>query len=281
MKKRALQIIQTLLTIALIGIVAWKANDFLLTVDWNSIPAIWLQVIAAALLFLLGYIMLAEHWLLVAREIVPDLPAVHRLAFFASQPYKYLPTSFFTLSFRAHYAKKLGMSLKDSTKAQLIENINIVSGALLLGTITWFLMIDARVGIGLVVVLAIFFGLLWKYHHVDMHVGTAKLKLHMRCWIRGYLIVLAAWFVVGIGFYVLASALQPDVTWLKAIAATDYAFAAGIVAVFAPGGIGVRELVFTSFEFVASTVVVWRCITFVIDIVLGVVTIGLIARRQK
>ncbi len=281
MKKRALQIIQAILTLALILVVAWKANDFLVRVDWGMIPSAWFEVVIAAVLFLLGYVLLAEHWLLVAREIVPDLPAKHRLAFFASQPYKYLPTSFFTLSFRAHYAHKLGMSLKDSTKAQLIENINMVSGAVLLGTIAWYVFIDGRVGAMLLAVLGAFFALLWKYHHVDLHVGAAKIKLHMRCWIRGYLIVLAAWLIIGMGFYVLAHALQPDVDFLRAVAATEYAFSAGIVAIFAPGGIGVREFVFSSFGFVASTVIVWRCITFVVDILLGVGAITIVARDQQ
>lgn len=281
MKKRAVQIIQVILTLALIAIVVFKAKDFLVAVEWGRIPTIWPEMVTSAALFTVGYIMLAEHWLLVAREIVPELSSRHRLAFFASQPYKYLPTSFFTLSFRAHYARKLGMSLRESTKAQLIENINMVTGAVLLGTVALFLSLDVRVGVGMIAAISIFFALLWKYHHVDMHVGAAKLKLHMRCWIRAYLLVLAAWFVIALGFYILASSLQSHVGFLRAVAATEYAFSAGIVAVFAPGGIGVRELVFTTFGFAASTVIVWRCITFVVDIVLGVVAIGFIAKSRK
>jgi uncharacterized membrane protein YbhN (UPF0104 family) len=70
------------------------------------------------------------------------------------------------------------------------------------------------------------------------------------------------------------------VTILKGVAASSIATASGMMVIFAPGGIGVREAVFSWFGFVASTIIVWRCITFVVDIVMGVISIAMIARRH-
>lgn len=104
-KQRLLQVLQITLTLSLVIFIALKAQVFLENVEWSRIPGVWPNIILAAIFFAMGFCVLSHHWLLVAREIVPGITSRQRLAFFASQPYKYLPTSFFTLSFRALYAK--------------------------------------------------------------------------------------------------------------------------------------------------------------------------------
>ena len=279
-RRRLLQLTQVVLTIALFAFILLKAQDFLEQVNWSSIAGVWPDIVLAACFFALGFGALSQHWLLVAREIVPTVSSRQRFAFFASQPYKYLPTSFFTLSFRALYAKELGMSVKDSSKAQLIENINIVAAAFLVASLAWLSAVDLFYGLLAVVGISIVFAFLWKNHHINIHLYKTNSILHMRCWIRAFMWAMLAWTLVGGGFFLLAVSLQENVTFLQAIAATGYAFGAGILAVFAPGGIGVREVIFSSFGFIASTVIVWRCITFVIDLVLGAISILLIRRSH-
>lgn len=275
-KKRLFQAVQIALTIALIIFIAMKAQSFIAEVDWGSVRNVVPSIMLAALFFAMGYVVLAQHWLLVAREIVPKTPSRQRLAFFASQPYKYLPTSFFTLSFRALYAKKLGMSVRDSTKAQLVENMNIVASAFLIATVALVVLVDIRYGVLVLVGIAGVFAFLWKNHHINIRIYKTDSVLHMRCWIKAFLLAMLAWFLVGVGFFLLATSLQANTTFLNSLIATGYAFGAGILAVFAPGGIGVREAIFSSFGFIASTVVVWRCITFVVDLLLGAISIALI-----
>ena len=280
-KQRLLQVLQITLTLSLVIFIALKAQIFLDEVEWSKIPAVWPNIVLAAVFFAMGFCVLSHHWLLVAREIIPGITSRQRLAFFASQPYKYLPTSIFTLSFRALYAKKLGMSVGDSSKAQVIENLNIVGAAFVLASITWVMALNLTNGLILVALLGIIFAILWKNHHINIRIYKTKTVLHMRCWIKAFLLAMSAWFLVGVGFFCLATGLQENVSILNAIAATGYAFGAGILAVFAPGGIGVREVIFSSFGFVASTILVWRCITFVIDIVLGTISIWLIERSHR
>lgn len=275
-----LRLLQIILTIGLIVFISVKAQDFLHQVEWSLIPSVWPHIIVSALLFTLGYFALAEHWLLVAREIIPNMTSRQRLAFFASQPYKYLPTSFFTLSFRALYAKKIGMSVKDSSKAQLIENGNIVSGALIIGGLAWIGLYSIAyllLAMGIIILILV---VLWKNHHINLHIRGTDAHLHIRCWIKAFLLCLLAWIAVGFGFFVLATGLQDEVSVFSSVAASGFAFGAGILAIFAPGGIGVREVIFSSFGFIASTVIVWRCITFLIDLILGAISIILIERSH-
>jgi hypothetical protein len=191
--------------------------------------------------------MLAQHWLLVAREIIPKISSNQRLAFFASQPYKYLPTSLFTLSFRAKYAKKLGMGLKDSSKAQIIENINMVGTALTLAGVLLLFFWSNLFGIVALASLGFFAVILWKNHHITIHIFKTGIKFHMRCWLKAVGWCLMAWSVIGCGLYVLAASLEPNVNIFKSIAASSLATGSGMLVIIAPGGIGVREAVFASF----------------------------------
>lgn len=278
--KKTLKYIEIILTVALLAFIAIKSQSFLKTVDWSRIPDIWFSILISAILFTIGYAMLAQHWLLVAREIIPKISSNQRLAFFASQPYKYLPTSLFTLSFRAKYAKKLGMGLKDSSKAQIIENINMVGTALILAGVLLLFFWSNLFGIIALASLAFFAVILWKNHHITIHIFKTGIKFHMRCWLKAVGWCLMAWSVIGCGLYVLAASLEPNVNIFKSIAASSLATGSGMLVIIAPGGIGVREAVFASFGFISSTIIIWRCITFAVDIIIGVLSIGVIARRR-
>lgn len=278
--KKILKYIEVILTIALLAFIAIKSQDFLKTVDWSRIPDVWFSILIAAILFTIGYSMLAQHWLLVAREIIPKITSSQRLAFFASQPYKYLPTSLFTLSFRAKYAGKLGMGLKDSSKAQIIENINMVGTALILAGVLLLFFWNSLIGVIAIAGLGFFAAILWKNHHITIRVFKTGIKLHMRCWLKAVGWCLMAWTVVGCGLYVLAASLEPNINIFKSIAASSLAIGSGMLVIIAPGGIGVREAIFASFGFIASTIIIWRCITFVVDIIIGVLSIYVIERRR-
>jgi uncharacterized membrane protein YbhN (UPF0104 family) len=278
--KKILKYIEIILTLALLIFIAIKAQDFLKSVDWSRIPDIWFSIFISSVLFTIGYSMLAQHWLLVAREIVPKITSSQRLAFFASQPYKYLPTSLFTLSFRAKYSKKLGMGLKDSSKAQIIENINMVGTALMLAGVLLLFFWNSFLGVIAIASLGFFAAILWKNHHITIHIFKTGIKFHMRCWLKAVGWCLMAWSVVGCGFYVLAASLEPNVNIFKSIAASSLAIGSGMLVIIAPGGIGVREAVFASFGFIASTIIIWRCITFIVDIIIGFLSIYAIERRR-
>lgn len=281
MKKNILKILEISLTSALLIFIIIKAQEFAHLIRWESIPNAFLEITLSAILFFLGYAALSYHWLLVTREIKPNTPSKQQLAFFASQPYKYLPTSLFTLSFRAKYAKKLGLNLLDSSKAQIIENVNMVGSSLIFGATVWLYAINFWYGIFVSLLVIAAGGILWRHHHITLRLKGEKVTLHLRCWIKAILWCFIAWTLVGLGFFVVASGIEGSLRLLPAVSASSIAIGSGMLAIFAPGGIGVREVIFYYFGFSLSVIILWRCITFIIDIMMGIIAIVWIERHQK
>lgn len=277
MNKKFLKYLQLLLTIALIAFIVLKAGDFFRKVDWQVIADNWLMVVLSGVLFVCGYLFLAWHWLAVCRLVDSKTSSKQWLAFFASQPYKYLPTSIFTFSSRANFAAKFGMSLKHSTQAQVIENFNLIGSALITGVI--LLLLLTNILLSLVITLAVIAVVLLLWHQKSLVV--LKLPIDLRKWVSSLGIVTVGWLVIGLGFFVLALGLESRFEPILAIAASNFATGLGIIAFFAPGGIGVRELVFSYLLFASGTILIWRLTTFTVDIVVGAWAIWTISRSQK
>lgn len=278
-KRIILTVIQVILSIALIVFIFFQAEEFFSQVDWSQFVEHWLAVIVSGLFFLCGYFFMALHWQKVCQLFETDINKKQWLAYFASQPYKYLPTSIFTFSFRAVYAKKLGLNLKKSSEAQLVENANLIGSSLTLGLLFFVLATNILYGVIIAIFLTIVVGLLWQ--HKTFIIPIVSLKLDLREWLKSVSIVSFGWIVMGLGFYILSLNLESKVDILTAIAANSLATGFGILAVFAPGGIGIRELVFSFFMYASTTILLWRLTTFVVDIVVGVFSIWAISRSQK
>ncbi len=279
MNKKLLDIIQTALLIALIVFIVLKAGDFFRNVDWQVIADNWPIVILSGALFVCGYIVLAWHWMSVCRIVDANANKKQWLSFFASQPYKYLPTSIFTFSSRATFAAKFGMSLKKSTEAQVIENINLIGSALTLGGLLLLYKYHFLIGIFVTVILALLAMILWQEHSVK--IPRINFNLNLRKWAVTVAIVSLGWLIIGLGFFVMVIGLEGRVEPILAIAASNLATGLGILAVFAPGGIGVRELIFHYLSFASGTILIWRLTTFVVDIVFGAWAGWAISRSRK
>lgn len=226
----------------------------------------WLAV--SALLYAGFYAVLAWHWQLVARSVDPSVHAKLWLSAFASQPFKYLPSSLFMFSFRAKYSHDLGFPLKRSTKAQLLENGNFVLAAFVLAG--WLFSFGAgataATAATLALTFAVGFGLAF-----DRTVRVPKLgAMAARRETLLLLICMAAWAVAGVAFWAVLQAFGISYGVPQAIAVNALAFAVGILAVFAPGGLGIRELVFAANGVAAPPVVLWRLVTLAVDVVVGV-----------
>lgn len=277
MNKKLLKILQILLTLALIVFIALKAGDFFRKVDWQVIANNWLMIVLSGGLFVCGYMILAYHWLSVCRLVDSKTNPKQWLAFFASQPYKYLPTSIFTFSSRAHFASKFGMSLKLSTQAQVVENLNLIGSALVTGVILLLLLTNILLSLVTIFVVLVIVILLW--HKKSLVI--LKLPIDLRKWIGSLSIVTVGWLVVGLGFFVMTLGLEGRFEPILAIASSNFATGLGIVAFFAPGGIGVREFVFASLSFASGTILIWRLTTFATDIVSGAWAAWIISRDQR
>lgn len=278
MSKKLLNYIQIALTIALIVFIFLKAGEFFEKVDWNAIANNWPSVIVAGAVFALGYVFMAQHWAFVCRIITPKTGKKQWLAFFASQPYKYLPTSIFTFSSRATFAKRLGMDFRQSTEAQVLENINLIGTAIIIGFL--FLLMQYNFLYALVAIAAA--GLLCATIGAKGTITVPKLKvtIDLKKWLFSLAIVSAGWLIMGLGFFILVIGLEGRIEPVLSIAANSLATGFGITAVFAPGGIGVRELIFSYLSFASGTILTWRLTTFVVDILVGIWA-GWTISRQK
>ncbi len=268
-----------MLTVALVVFIFVQAETFFSKVRWSIVVDNWVSIVVAGILFLVGYMFMALHWYRVAKMIDSTTKKKQWLAYFASQPYKYLPTSFFTFSFRAVYAKKLGLNVRQSSEAQVIENANLVGSALVLGMICAVYITNVMFGCIFTLLIAMVICILWIQKKFD--VPFVSKQLDLRLWLKTVAIVSCGWVVMGLGFSVVSSAIELKTDALVAVAANSLATGFGIIAVFAPGGIGVRELVFSFFAYSSTTILIWRLTTFVVDIVAGAVSIWMIERSQK
>lgn len=278
MNRKIINILQILLTIALVVFIIFKAGDFFQQVDWQVITDNWLIIIISGLIFLCGYIFLAWHWLVVCRLVDSKTNSKQWLAFFASQPYKYLPTSIFTFSSRANFAYKFGMSLKHSSEAQVIENINLIGSALVIGGI--LLLISTYFWLGLAAVLLAILFCIAVWYKRSIKVPILQLTIDLRDWLKTLSVVSLGWLIIGLGFFVIVSGLEGRSVPFLAIAASNLATGLGILAFFAPGGIGIRELVFHYLSFASGTILIWRLTTFTVDIVVGTWAGWIISRRR-
>lgn len=233
----------------------------------------WL--VAAGAVQALFYGVLAAHWQYITKHIEPNVSNSQWLALFAAQPYKYLPTSIFTLTFRAKYAKKLGMSVKRSSLAQLVENLSMLAAATAVVVAIWLSTHDepALATIAFIVCLTGFvvgFEVLSRVKY-GIHFPVKK-RLAI------FFMAVFAWIVSGIAFFLVIVGLDQQTRLVEAIGANAAAIEAGIIAVFAPGGIGIRELVYGLFNVGALVIVAWRLVTTVVDMIVGPIAWGVIRR---
>jgi hypothetical protein len=279
MNKKIINYLQLLLTVILIVFIVAKAGDFLEHVDWQTIANNWPTIIIAGLIFMGGYVVLAWHWLAVCRIIDSKVNPKQWLAFFASQPYKYLPTSLFTFSSRANFAYKFGMSVKHSSEAQLIENLNLIGSGLAIGGILLLLNTQILLGIFTIIIIGLACALVWNQK--SLKIPKTKFVLDLRKWLKSVAIVSLGWIIMGLGFFVMVIGLEGRVEPFLSIAASSLATGLGILAFFAPGGIGIRELVFHYLSFASGTILIWRLTTFTVDIAIGAWAGWAISRSQR
>lgn len=238
--------------------------------NFSGLSNNWWMLILAFICFVLFYVILSFHWLKVCKIVDPDTKSVQALAYFASQPFKYLPSSIFSFSFRAKYAKQLGMSVKKSTYAQLLENFNILGSGLVV-SVTFFVFTHSiMLGILCLIVFALVAYLSVRFKvEVKVPLTKGKCILYIYKLVPSFLLITCAWVVSGLSFWLVSNSLNCTIDLGLAISANAAAFVVSILAVFAPGGIGVRELTLSLFAVQNSAIILWRLVTFTADMIIG------------
>lgn len=279
-KKLTLKLVSSLLTLAAIYFGFRYFISVVSSLKLENISFNYAFLLISVLLFVGFYILLSIHWKRVCMAF-DDKQDKQYLSFFASQPYKYLPTSLFTFSFRAKYSKELGMSLKKSSIAQLVENFNMLSTGVGVGSL-FYLAYTGRAFIAMILVGLLFAVLYFSPDIFNVNVKERKLSVDKTEQLMNMGLTTIAWVLSGLSFYILGKALGVEnIGLVEAIASNALAYTMGIFAFFAPGGIGVREWIFNIFNTANIAILSWRILTFIMDILLGIFAIVRIGNAKK
>ena len=217
----------------------------------------WGRIALSYLLFSLYLFNRALIWHWMTRKFGCSIPLPEALAaWFYSLLGKYLPGKVFLLAGRLHFYQRQGRSPLRISMSFMLESICVLSAnvlVLLVAPLFADLPLVARYRGPALILLALFL-LAIRPRHMEM-VANPLLKLARRPPISlpvGYREMLAVvvvfainWLLLALGLYFLVSAIYPlELSYLFYLCGS-FALAStiGILALFAPAGIGVREAV--------------------------------------
>jgi len=231
----------------------------LVRADYLHIPTIHdpVKLIVSLLLLFAGFLLNSLSWSRLLRHTpyrVRDREGIasHGLAIFG----KYIPGKFWVIMGRAEYlALRSGHSRKDLASLSLDAQFIALWTALLLGTIGIICVKGGKLyGIAVLLLfvllsLVIFTPLLhrlaeWLLSKIfRKHVKVPRLSLDKV--IRAMLWYLLSWLTWSAAFWLLAASLVEGALPLSIAFAFALGGSIGILSIFAPGGLGVREGVLT------------------------------------
>ena len=167
---------------------------------------------------------------------------------------KYIPGKIFFLGARLYYYHQEGISKKKITFCFLLENICTLLGAAFLFLFS-LMFIDnptlQQYKLALFILLILFFivvhpTVISKLSNIPLRIFKKEpltLNIKYRDILQLILLFIVNWIIVGIGFYVLVYSFYPiDLQYLFYVSgAFGLSVIIGILSLFAPAGIGVRE----------------------------------------
>ena len=231
-------------------------------------------VVAAIFIYSIFFFLFSVHWAYALHIIEKrHLSRRHVLAFFASQPYKYLPSSIFSMSARSIYSKKVGASgISSTAKAQVLEYASIFGSGLLIIAL-------ARTGLSFSIIAPIC-GLILVSLFL-MNPGHYREANRVYRYLTLLSIALASWLVAGLSLYLTVHSVGSTISFSKAVYLNAATLLASLAAVFVPAGIGVREAIFFSQNVSTPAVLIWRALSVLVDLVGGLLAIYKINKQKS
>ena len=237
--------------------------------DWPAVSLLARQVKASALLASVGALILGSLFLPTAMAaFTRSAPRrinyrASALAYFGSQPMKYLPGSFWILPGRVMLLQGLGHEASLASAALLFEMTTQTFSAALVGvgllewrdfTSVWYrgvawLILAGSSAVSLLLVIAPALARRQLVRPTPIgralaQVAEIPLPTRLANLLLATLLYAVMWLLMGVSFYALVVAADPrlDVALLPvAIAIFALAWLAGFLTPISPGGIGVRE----------------------------------------
>lgn len=203
---------------------------------------------------------------------------------------KYLPGGLWHFAGKFGVYKARGASTKGAARPMIIENLWLITSAILTGIITLLIstsplpcqLIPLLCSITNQVILSVSLLLVWMIAAfiVEQKVLKARFSpaLHLRLSIEQIII----WLLFGTSFWLVFPRNTNINFFLQAVSAFSLSWAAGYAAFFAPGGIGIREasmtLLLAAFfppETTAIYAAIHRLLWVVVEILLALLCMGL------
>lgn len=244
-----------------------------------------LEMGISAFFFILFYITLSIGWILTLGLYTNNNNPKSVFAFFSSQIFKYMPSSIFSFSSRVYFAHKLGSSTSCALNAIIIENALMISSAFIVYiALTMNSIYTAILILGIILLYC-----LYRYLNSKISAPIIKKFLPPRLisfsrYIFLWLIYFISWIIAGLSLeYFLLSTNISSIGLSTIIAFQSLSYALSILAIFAPGGIGVREFVLLSAKIPQPIIIYWRAFTFCLDVIVSVISLILqyFVKRSK
>jgi len=216
-------------------------------------------LILSTLIFAFSYFIQVWAWAIITVKLGIAIPIRETLeSWFYSQLGKYLPGKVWLLLSRFYFYESRGMSRKATSVALYLEMVavNLAAGLIFLSALVflketgllwfksqfWWLVIGfmsvAFVSLHPWVLQKILNWLLVRFNKEPISLSVSYLDV---LWIL--LICIVAWLVGGLGFYLFVDSMYPvalqSILFLTGALAISSTL--GLIAIFAPGGLGVRE----------------------------------------
>ncbi|NPV57325.1 MAG: hypothetical protein HPY76_11735 [Anaerolineae bacterium] len=214
----------------------------------------WVQFLLSAALLVIGKLFLAEMSRL---SVLGDQwrPTYKKMLHLYStiQLSKYLPGGIWHFVGRFGVYRVNGMDNHDASRSIIVENVWLISSALLFGgaisltneSILSLIGLTPSSLLKLILILACL--VIWIIVNLVINHIFIKRKENALTVVRQILIQSTVWLFIGLSFFVL---LPPDRMNLQTASLATGGFtigwAVGYVAIFAPSGIGVREAIITA-----------------------------------
>jgi glycosyltransferase 2 family protein len=296
-KKPTVRVLGRLLALALIVLLAlrlwqqWRREP----VDFSQLDA---GVFAAAVV--ISVVAVSAYglvWLYLLRCLGTRAPLSWITLFFKSQLGKYLPGSVWQYAGRVGLAHTRGVPLQRGVVSVVTEIVYSAIAAAAAASLIVGWAVASGVFVGLAVLLALGFALRGRVAGLVVRLPANRDGLDRQSVLAGLragpgavVLYLAVWGIYGLAFWTTGRALFaiPAADIPRYIGVFALAWLAGLVAFFAPGGIGVREAVIAALLnsrlgpadaiVLAATS---RVVLSTIDIVAGVASFGVPALRRK
>jgi uncharacterized membrane protein YbhN (UPF0104 family) len=196
----------------------------------------WLALAGAFVVAGTGVIASAFIWLAILERLGAKTRRGWTSIFFQAQLAKYIPGSLWQYAGRATLASARGLPVRPVTISLPVE-----LGASLVGAAALSALLLG--GWGVLIAAAVLVALVLLSHHSRS--AVTPLRVAASAGATGAVLYIGAWFAVGAGFWLTANALLqvPFGQLLFYVGAFTGAWVIGLLAIYAPGGIGVREAI--------------------------------------